>query len=152
MRSETRERRSRQAAAAERMTKAQRVHQKLNSGAPKYELRTLQETLQFAAAFYRQMREAMTIGDVKTEFGLHIAYLTPDFSYLFTRKYEPGGEKQIYDELSQGCFLMVGLIFGMRDPDDPKGRWLVGNKKFLDTPLIRTAMEQRMDGEDIGIS
>ena len=154
MRTETRQPKSRQAAAAAGMTKAQRVCQRLGSGAPRYELKTVSEAIQLAGAFYRQIREAMTIDGLQTDFGLQIAYMTLDFSVLFTRRYTPGNEQKLYEELSQekGGVLMVGLIFGMKDPDDPKGRWLVGSKRFLDTPLVRMAIQQRVDSEDGGIS
>lgn len=147
VRTESRERKSRQAAALERMTRAQKAHQQLNSGAPKYELRTAQEAVQLATAFYRQMRETMTIRELETDFAVHIAYMTLDFSMLFTKRYTPGQEKQLYEFLSQGCYLMVGLVFGLSDPERD-GKWLIGCKPFLNTPSVRLALEQRINTDD----
>jgi hypothetical protein len=144
---------SRQKATAESMTEAQRVEHQLQSGRVKSELRTVPETIQIASAFYRQAREAMKARkglDTENGFALVIAYLTPDLSTLFTRKYVPGEEGHIYRELSTECCTPVGLIFGIRDPQHDN-QWLIGAKPFLTTPLVLEALKQRIQSDVIGI-
>lgn len=141
---------SRQKKTAESMTKAQKVHRQLTSGPVKSDLRTSQEAVQIAAAFYRQLKEVMRLRELGSEFKVHIAYLTPDLCFLFTKLYEPGQEKQILEFLSQGCHIMAGLLFGIRDPEH-SGDWLIGAKPFLNAPLVVSALKQRMDSETIGL-
>ncbi|HEY6769385.1 MAG TPA: hypothetical protein VI386_31970 [Candidatus Sulfotelmatobacter sp.] len=154
MRTDVSEIKSRQKATAENMTQAQRVQHQLHSGPVKSELRTVQEAIQIASAFNRQAKEAMK--DRKKleharDFSLVLAYLTPDLSALFTAKFVPGEETKLYKELSSGCCIMAGLIFGIRDPEH-KNDWLLGVKPFLTTPLVLSALKQRIDSEVIGIN
>jgi hypothetical protein len=146
---------SRQRKAADNMTEAKKLHQKLGSGAIKSELRTVPETIHLASTFYRQAQQAIKQEykklDSENGFALVIAYLTPDLSNLFTRKYMPGEEGHIYRELSTECCIMVGLIFGVRDPEH-NNDWLIGGKPFLNTPLVIDAMKQRISSDVIGIN
>jgi hypothetical protein len=145
---------SRQKVAAENMTQAAKVQHQLQSGPVKSELRTVQEAIHIAAAFNRQAKEAMKGHkrlDHAKNFRVVIAYMTPDLSTIFTRKFEPGAETAIAEELSSGCCIMVGLIFGIQDPEH-NDDWLYGVKPFLVTPLIVSALKQRIDSEVIGIN
>jgi hypothetical protein len=87
------------------------------------------------------------------DFSVVIAYMTPDLSMLFTRRYEHGKESEIQADLSGPgkCCIMAGLIFGIRDHDHG-GDWLIGGKPFLHTPLVISALKQRMESEVIGIN
>jgi hypothetical protein len=145
---------SRQKVAAENMTQAAKVQHQLQSGPVRSELRTVREAIHMASAFNRQAKEAMKdhkLLDHAKDFALVIAYMTPDLATIFTRKFEPGAETVIAEELSSGCCIMVGLIFGIRDPEH-NGDWLFGVKPFLTTPLVLSALKQRLDSEVIGFS
>jgi hypothetical protein len=144
---------SRQKATAENMTEAQKVQHQLQSGPVKSELRTVQDAIQTAAAFNRQAKEAMQSKGLNHEkdFSLVLAYLTPDLSSLFTRKFVPGQEADIYKDLASGCSIMAGLIFGIRDHKH-NGDWLLGLKPFLVTPLVTSALRERLFSDVIGIN
>lgn len=147
---------SRQRLAAENMTQAEKVQHRLQSGPVKSELRTVPEAIHIASAFHRQAKEAMKDHkklDHATGFRLVIAYMTPDLSTLFTIKFEPGREAEIAKELTakDTCALPVGLIFGIQDYEH-SGDWLIGAKPFLTTPLVLSALNQRIDSEVIGIN
>jgi hypothetical protein len=146
-RTQERETKSRQQIAADKMTPVQRIARALQSGPIKSELRTVQETIHLARALDTQakhMMDGVKGLDHAKDFGVQIAYMTPDLSVLHTLKYEAGREAAIQAELSGGsgrCCIMVGLVFGMRDSD---GTWYHGGRRFLDTELVRMALAQRM--------
>src|SRR5580704_15760288 len=130
---------SRQKIAAENMSRVQRLHRALQSGPLKSELRTVSESLHAARGLYRQIEAA----DMEPkDFKVHIAYMTPDLSALFTQPFEPGQEAAIQAELSGPgrCCIMVGLVFGLRDAD--RKNWVVGARPFLDTTLVTIAFKQ----------
>jgi hypothetical protein len=132
---------SRQKLAAENMSKVQRLHRALQSGPLKSELRTVSESIHAARGLFKQIESA---GLEHKDFAVHIAYMTPDLSALFTRPYVPGEEAAIQAELSgQGtCCIMVGLTFGLRDLE--RENWIVGARPFLRTPLVMMAFAQWM--------
>ncbi|MFL6305450.1 MAG: hypothetical protein ACJ72H_18120, partial [Candidatus Sulfotelmatobacter sp.] len=104
----------------------------LQSGQLKSELRTMQEAIHLARSAAMQIGNALKASPFtddadyaafkKAAYGEHynvaIAYMTPDLSMLFTRRYEPGKEAVIQGELSSPgqCCIPVGLLFGIRDP------------------------------------
>ncbi|HZR58465.1 MAG TPA: hypothetical protein VFA74_16450 [Terriglobales bacterium] len=151
-----REEKSRQKLAAEKMTPVQNLVRSLQSGQLKSELRTVQESIHAARAL------AMQIESVSTNYGLSkkyaedfhvsIAYMTPDLSTLYTWPYEPGKEAEIQQRLSGPgtCCIPVGLVFGVRDRKQGGG-WLSGARPFLNTPLVRLALQQRLEENTIGI-
>ena len=148
------EKKSRQRIASEKMTDAQRVQHKLRSGPIKSELRTVPETLLLTKAFFLQAKEAIEAYpslNAENGFALVIAYLTPDLSAIFTKSYKPGKETEIAQELSSMCCIPAGLIFGIRDPEH-NGDWLIGDKPFLATPLVISALRQRIESDVIGIN
>jgi hypothetical protein len=140
---------SSQQIAADKMTPVQKISRALQSGPVKSELRTVQEAIHLARALSSQAKSMMdgTKGaDHAKDFGVHIAYMTPDLSVLHTLKYEAGQEAAIQAELSGGsgkCCIMVGLVFGMRD-HSKGGMWYFGGRPFLNTELVRMALAQRM--------
>lgn len=143
---------SRQKIAAEAMTKTEQVYRQLRSGPIPNELRTVQEAIFLASAFTRQAKEAMLAKGLNPDtLVVVIAYMTPDLSVLHTRKFVPGAEKHLQNELAAECCIMAGLIFGIRDPDH-NNEWLVGEKPFLNTPLVRSALSQRIESEVLGIN
>ncbi len=134
------ESKSRQRLAAERMTEVQRLHQSLTSGRPaKSELRTVSEAIHAARGLYKQIEVG---GVASKDFWVHIAYMTPDLSSLFTQPFTPGQEAAIQAELSgpEMCCIVVGLVFGLRDWE--RKNWVLGARPFLSTPLVHTAFEQ----------
>lgn len=145
---------SRQKIAAAKMTPAQRICRALQSGPVKSELRTVQEAIHLARAFNTQAKSAMDAAkaegatlDHAEDFGVSIAYMTPDLSVLHTLKFEVGQEAVIQAELSGGsgrCCIMVGLVFDVRD-HAKGGGWLHGARPFLTTPLVLMALRQRME-------
>lgn len=143
---------SRQRVAAENMTEAQKLQQQLASGPIRSELRNAREAVQIAGAFYRQATEAMKSKGLDPEKGffLHISYLSPDLTVLSTRMYEPGKESQLYEALSVGGAIMAGLIFGIVDTETKTLR--VSAKPFVDTPLVREALKQRVTSGGLGIN
>jgi hypothetical protein len=151
MRTSVSESKSRQKLAAENMSEAQRVHHQLRSGPIRSELRNAREAIQIAGAFYRQAAEQMKARklDPKDLF-VHISYLSPDLTVLSTLAFEPGKESQLYEKLSTGCSIMAGLIYAIRDAE--RGSILVGAKPFVDTPLVREALKQRVEASGIGVS
>jgi hypothetical protein len=156
MRTQGVEEKSRQRLAAENMTQAEKVQHQLQSGPVRSELRTIQEAIHIASAFNRQAREAMKAHkklDHETDFALVIAYMTPDLSTLFTTRFVSGRGAEIAKELSakDTCALPVGLIFGIQDPEHNR-EWLFGVKPFLTTPLVISALKQRLDSDVIGIN
>lgn len=155
-RTQEREPKSRQRIASEKMTSVQQICRAVQSGPVKSELRTVQESIHAARALAMQIESMMT--DPKyitrdlaehhvygTDYHVAIAYMTPDLSTLFTWPYEPGKESEIHARLSGvgSCSIVVGLVFGMRDPERG-GAEYYGGKVFLDTPLVRMALAQRM--------
>lgn len=144
---------SKQQQAADSMTAAQRVHRALASGQFRSELLTVQQALYAARAFSIQSRSLIQREglDPETDFRVTLCYMTPDFATLHTHPYEPGRESAIQAELSTpgSCVIMVGMIFGVRDPrhDD---RWLAGSRAFLNTDLVRSALKQRLEESSIG--
>ena len=88
-----------------------------------------------------------------TDFYVHIAYMTPDLSFLHTHKFERGLEATIQENLSGPgkCCIVVGLIFGIRDPEHG-GNWLFGARPFLNTPLVIMALKQRLEETTTGIN
>lgn len=150
---DTSELKSRQKATAEKMTRAQRVHHQLLSGPVKSELRTVPETIQLAAAFNRQARKGLEdLGlDPDNGFALVIAYLTPDLSTIFTCRFVAGKEAEVHKALTAECCIMAGLIFGMQDPEH-NGDWLYGAKPFLTTPLVLSALKERIQSDIVGIN
>jgi hypothetical protein len=147
------ETRSRQKIAAENMTPAAKVHQQLQSGPIKSELKTVHEAIFLASAFNRQAKEAMELKglDHSKNFGLVICYLTPDLSMLFTKRFVPGEESRIEREMAGQCCIMAGLIFGICDLEH-RGDWLFGMRPFLVTPLVLQALRERAESDVIGIS
>lgn len=132
---------SRQKLAAESMSKVQNLHRALQSGLLKSELRTVSEAIHAARGLYQQITAA---GLSAKDFKVHVAYMGPDLSALYTQPFEPGKEATIQAELSgQGrCCIMVGLTFGLRDWE--RGNWIVGVRPFLRTPLVDMAFDQWM--------
>ena len=129
---------SRQQVAADKMTKVQRLHRALQSGPLKSELRTAFESIHAARALYEQIERAGIAAD---DYNVHVAYVTPDLSALFTVPFMPGQEAAIQAELSGPgrCAIIVGLTFSLRDWD--AGNWSVGVRPFLKTPLVEMAFE-----------
>jgi hypothetical protein len=142
---------SRQKVAAESMTRVQKIHRALQSGQLKSELRTVSEAIHAARALTMQI-EAAGLKDER-DFHVHVGYMTPDLSMLWTRRYERGQEAAIQEDLSGPgkCCIPVGLVFGIRDPEHG-GDWLIGSRPFLDTPLVRTALKQQQESEVVGIN
>ncbi|PWU08172.1 MAG: hypothetical protein C5B47_05120, partial [Verrucomicrobia bacterium] len=91
---------SRQKLAAENMTRVGKIVRALQSGQLKSELRTVQESIHLARGLYTQIESQGFKHN--NDFAVHIAYLTPDLSMLFTRKFEPGEKEaaQIQADLS----------------------------------------------------
>lgn len=148
---QTRPEPSRQKLAAENMTRVQKIHRALQSGRLKSELRTVQEAVHAARALTMQIEaEGLKLNE---DFFVHIAYLTPDLSMLFTRRYIPGQESTIHSELAGpgSCCIMAGLVFGIRD-NERGGDFLIGARPFLETPLVLTALRQRMEEKTTGVS
>jgi hypothetical protein len=143
---------SRQRLAAENMTRAQRLHRAILSGALKSELRTAQDAIHAARALALQISaEGFALND---NFFVHIAYLTPDLSMLFTRRYVKDKEAEIYAELAGpgSCSIMAGLFFGIIDPER-NGEWVVGARQFLNTPLVTTAFKHLAENKEaIGVN
>jgi hypothetical protein len=131
------EAKSRQKLAAENMSKVQLLNRALQSGPLKSELRTVSEAIHAARALYKQIEGA---GIAPKDFHVHIAYLTPDLSVLSTQPFEIGYEPLIQTSLSgTTCSIMVGILFLIRDWE--RKNWAVGARAFLDTPLVRKAIE-----------
>src|SRR5205807_10634532 len=155
MRIHEREKKSRQKIAAENMTTVQRIQRALQSGPVKSELRTVQETIHLARALSAQAKNAMDLKGLNhaKDFAVVIAYMTPDLTMLFTRKFEPGKEREIQADLEgpEKCCIMVGLIFGIRDHEHG-GEWLFGVGPFLVTSLVVNALKQRIEEDVIGIN
>ena len=145
------ETKSRQKLAAENMTRVQKVVRALQSGQFKSELRTVQEAIHLARGFFTNIESQGFKPD--KDFAVHIAYMTPDLSMLFTRKFEPGDKAaaKIQADLSAQCCIMVGILFGIIDPDNDDDA-LIGARPFLDTPLVVTALKQRVESDSIGIN
>jgi hypothetical protein len=142
---------SRQRLAAENMSKAQRIHRAIQSGPIKSELRTVQEAIHAARALAVQIgAEGFTLNE---NFFVHIAYLTPDLSMMFTRRYVEGKESEIYSDLAGPgrCAIMAGLLFGIFDPER-NGEPVIGARQFLNTPLITMALKQRVESQEIGVN
>lgn len=147
---------SRQQIAADKMTTVQQICRAVQSGPIKSELRTVSEAIHAARALKMQIENMML--DPKritpdlakhhaygTDYHVAIAYMTPDLSMLSTWPYEPGKEAEIHAKLSStgSCCIMVGLVFGMRDLERG-GAFYYGGRPFLNTPLVREALAQRM--------
>jgi hypothetical protein len=131
---------SRQKLAAQNMSKVQRLHRALQSGPLKSELRTIPESIHAARALYKQIEAA---GVAAKDFHVHIAYLTPDLSVLSTQAFELGHEPQIQTALSgPTCAIVVGVLFAIRDWE--RKNWVVGARPFLETPLVRKAIDSWM--------
>jgi hypothetical protein len=156
-RTEEHESKSRQKVAAEKMTPIQNLVRALQSGRLKSELRTVQEAIHAAHALAMQIESVSeNYGLSKTygaDFHVAIAYMTPDLSSLSTWPYEPGKEADIQKRLSASgtCCIPVGLVFGIRDRKQGGG-WLSGARPFLETPLVRMALQQRLERNTIGIN
>ena len=152
---------SRQRAAAEKMTAAQRVQQRIASGTFKSELRTATEAIWMAKALDAQLRQAMKEAGLDAkDCGVYIAYMTPDLVTLSTVPFREGMEQQINDALvgPGKCGIMVGLIFTIterdreklkRIPEDKVGTYL-GAKPFLMTERIREALRMRIAFDEQG--
>lgn len=154
---------SRQRAAAEKMTAAQKVQQRIASGAFKSELRTATEAIWMAKALDAQLRQAMMDAGLDPKDCLvHIAYMTPDLATLSTVRFTEGMEQQINDALvgPGKCSIMVGLIFaiGERDaeklreagvPKDKMATYLSA-KPFLLTERVREALKMRISFDQEG--
>jgi hypothetical protein len=124
------------------MSKVQNLSRALQSGRLKMDLRTVPEAIHAARSLYSQIKSE---GIEAKDCHVHVAYLTPDLSALFTRPYVPGEEAAIQAELSaQGmCCIMVGTAFALRDWE--RGNWVVGYRPFLSTPLVERAFEQWLE-------
>lgn len=118
------------------MSKVQRLHRALQSGPVKSELRTLSEAIHAARALCKQIEAE---GIAPKDFVVHIAYLTPDLSSLFTHRFSAGQEAATQAELSGECCIMAGLTFSLRDRE--RGNWIVAARPFLKTPLVETAFK-----------
>jgi len=146
---------SRQKLAAERMTDAQKLCQRLGSGALKSEFRTVSEAIHMARALAAQMADAGREDGLAKEYGkdhhIAIAYMTPDFSQLHTWPYAPGKEAEIHSQLTGPgrCCIPVGLIFEVLEGKE--GRRM-GARPFLITPLVMMALKQRITESKIGIN
>ena len=151
---------SRQRAAAGKMTAAQRVQQRIASGAFKSELRTATEAIWMAKAMDGQLREAMREAGLNPkECWVHIAFMTPDLSTLSTVRFVEGTEQQMHDSLTGPgkCSIMVGLIFGIAERDPEKLRetggemgTYIGAKPLLLTERVREALKQRITFSEPG--
>lgn len=132
------------------MTDVQRLHQSLTSGALKSELRTVQESIHIARAMAAQIEAA---GIKAGDYHVHLAYMTPDLSSLFTHRFERGLEAKIQENLSGtgNCCIMVGIVFGIKDAEKG-GLWLFGARPFLNTPLVLMALKQRLEDTTSGIN
>ena len=159
---EKEDKKSRQRTAAEKMTDAQRVQQRIASGAFKSELRTATEAIWMAKALDQQLRDAMKLAKLEPDEDciVHIAYMTPDLSTLSTVRFTEGKEREIHAELTGPgkCSIMAGLIFGVRERDAKKleafkqkpansSVWLLSSKPFLSTDLVHAALKQRIEEE-----
>jgi hypothetical protein len=143
---------SRQKLAADNMTRVGKLMRALQSGQLKSELRTVQEAIHLARALFMHI-ESQGFKSEEEQFAVHIAYMTPDLSMLFTRKFEPGDKAAatIQADLSGQCCIMVGLIFGIVDPENHDSA-LGGARPFLNTPLVMMALKQRLESDSIGIN
>jgi hypothetical protein len=130
---------SRQKVAEEKMSKVQRLHRQLSSGPLKSDLRTVSESIHAARALYFQIEGA---GIPAKDFAVHVAYMTPDLSALYTAQFTLGQEAKIQAELSGQCCIVVGLAFGLRDWE--RGNWVLGSRPFLRTPLVELAFTHWM--------
>jgi hypothetical protein len=135
----TESKKSYQKETAESMSKVQMLHRRLASGPLKSELRTVSESIHAARALYIQIEIA---GISAKDFSVHIAYMTPDLSALYTSRFAPGQEGKIQAELSSQCCIVVGLTFGLRDWE--RENWILGSRPFLRTPLVEMAFAQWM--------
>lgn len=146
------EQKSRQKQAAENMTRVGKLMRALQSGQLKSELRTVQEAIHLARALFMHI-ESQGFKSEEEQFAVHIAYMTPDLSMLFTRKFEPGDKAAatIQADLSGQCCIMVGLIFGIIDPDNHDNA-LGGARPFLNTPLVMMALKQRLESDSIRLN
>jgi hypothetical protein len=139
---------SKQQRAADNMTVVQKVHRALASGQFKSELLTIQQALYAVRAFNIQATSLIARAglDPEKDFSVALCYMTPDLTTLHTHPYQRGREAAIQAELSGpgNCIITVGVIFGIRDPEH-KDNWLFGSRAFLDTPLVRMALKQRIE-------
>ena|ERR1700677_1351481 len=147
---ETEPKENRQKRAFDKMTKAQKIRRAVLSGPVKSELRNAREAIWAAKALDQHLRD----NDLPPEdISVQLAYMTPDLTILSTLRFKPGKEEEIYAELTGPgkCAVMVGLIFGIRERDpevlkkfENQDVWVLGAKRFLDTELVRAALEQRI--------
>src|ERR1700733_13428814 len=91
----TESKKSYQKATAEAMSKVQMLHRRLSSGPLKSELRTVSESIHAARALYAQIEGA---GIPAKDSPVHVAYMTPDLSALYTAQFTPGQEAKIQAE------------------------------------------------------
>lgn len=125
------------------MTQVEKISRALRSGQIKSELRTAQDAIWMAKALDQQMKSA---GVDQKDRRVYVAYMTPDLSILSTLPFREGQEQAVLKTLTApgSCCIMAGLIFAMRDKEHG-GDWLFAHKPFLYTPLVATALKQRID-------
>jgi hypothetical protein len=148
------------------MSKAAKIHRKFSAGRPMNELQTAREALWIAKAFDQQLKAEMAEQGLQPDdTRVLLCYMTPDLVILSTLAFKAGREEEIYSVLTGPgkCAVMVGLIFGIheRDPKvtskpkfkDPDGVWLLGQKAFLNTEIVRSALLQRIvqEGDSLQI-
>jgi hypothetical protein len=145
------------------MSKAAKIHRQFSVGRHMNEMRTAREAIWMAKALDQQIKAEMVSEKLSPEdTSVLLCYMTPDLAILSTLPFRAGQEEKIYAELTGPgkCAIMVGLIFGIheRDPkvtakfSDPDGVWLLGQKPFLNTDLVRTALSQRIaEGDSLQV-
>jgi hypothetical protein len=147
---------SRQRVASGEMSDTKRFCQRLSSGIFKSDLRTVQETMHMARALVDQMKQMGSEYDLCRKYGeegdfvVAVAFLTPDLSVLNTWPFNPGKEAEMQVALSGPgrCSIPVGLVFDVKGKD---GKVVRGARPFLNTPLVRMALEKRLASDEVGI-
>lgn len=107
-----------------------------------------------ARALVEQMKQMGSEYGLCKEYGkdyaVAVAYLTPDLSVLNTWPFHVGKEAEMQSALSGPgrCVIPVGLVFDVQAKD---GKVTRGARPFLNTPLVRMALEQRLASDEVGI-
>jgi hypothetical protein len=138
---------NRQKEAAAAMSPLKQMQRALSSGALKSEFRTIHEAINAARLMSAQIVAMAKRYDVKFKsekygdnFHVAVAFLTPDLTTLNTWPYTPGQETETYKAISGQNGICVALIFEIADAKEK----LMGARPFLITPLVMSALKERM--------
>jgi hypothetical protein len=121
------------------MSDVQRIHAKYVAGRPGNEILTDPEAVQAAKVLYGALRSDMREALKKqgkelseSDVRVGIVYTDRSLTTAYMRKYVPGRESEIQTEFSGKPIYLLGLIFGIVDPNakDPSQNLIVGIKTF----------------------